>query len=299
MTWLSRVLLMVVVQAAPSLNPEWGAVLPADQALTFARPRLCNRPAPGPADGTWRPDADTIRRLESVLAAELQAAIDLSSEPHRKQLATEYYRQYAPLVISGRRILYVNGWHRSAAERSVDGNPDSSWKTSAVYACDGGTLFFGAEYDVATSRLSRIIFNGGGRGGGLGSADRAGSLPPAVATLVTKAALDGRVYSWCEVASGFAIATIGPGARRYVVVYGDGRVETLGTYNGDPDLSCYSRREAEKLNASIKESETIHGGVTPRWDTTVICGFIADTEAVCWQFSPVERAFVKIGGWIT
>src|SRR5688572_10234427 len=276
-----------------TLNPQMGAVLPDDQALTFARPRLCNRPAPGPAQGTWTPDAGTIRRLESVLGGELQAAIDLSSEPARKQLAADYYRQYAPLVIAGRRIVYVNGLHSS----SVGRQPRFNWKTTASHPCDGGSLFFGTEYDVATGRLSTIIFNGGGRGAS--PAERAGSLPPDLATLIARTSIGGRVYSWCPVTDGFAAAMVGKGEARYVVLHADGRTETLAVYTGRPDLTCYRRREAEKLDAAVRSSETIAGSLTPLWDSTVVCGFVEDTRATCWQFSPAEKAFVVIGGWTT
>jgi hypothetical protein len=125
-----------------------------------------------------------------------------------------------------------------------------------------------------------------------------GSLPSDLTALMTKASLDVRVFSWCRATNGFAIATVGTD-RRYVVLHGDGRAETLAAYMAGPDLACYSRREAERLDASIKQSDTIDGSVTPRWDTTVICGFIADTEAVCWQYSPGEKKFVRIGGWTT
>jgi hypothetical protein len=37
----------------------------------------------------------------------------------------------------------------------------------------------------------------------------------------------------------------------------------------------------------------------PRFNTTVVCGFLEDTVAECWQYSPDDRAFVKVGGWTT
>lgn len=73
----------------------------------------------------------------------------------------------------------------------------------------------------------------------------------------------------------------------------------LALFTREPDLSCYSRADAEKLNATIAQSQTISGAVAPRWDTAVICAFVEDTTAVCWQYSPADKAFVKVGGWIT
>jgi hypothetical protein len=85
----------------------------------------------------------------------------------------------------------------------------------------------------------------------------------------------------------------------YATVREDAEVVMLAGFTGQPDLSCYTRREAENLNASIRASETIDGSITPRWDSTVICGFTDDTTAVCWQFAPDERTFVRVGGWTT
>jgi hypothetical protein len=74
---------------------------------------------------------------------------------------------------------------------------------------------------------------------------------------------------------------------------------TLGSFSGQSDLSCYTRARAEALDVSIRESETIRGHLTPRWDTTVVCGFVEETLAACWQYSPADRAFVKVGQWET
>ncbi|NOT25160.1 MAG: hypothetical protein HOP16_03560 [Acidobacteria bacterium] len=79
----------------------------------------------------------------------------------------------------------------------------------------------------------------------------------------------------------------------------DGRVTALGSFTLVADLSCYSRAEAEKLGASIRQSDTIQGQITPRWATTVVCGFLDDTAAACWQYSPADGTFVKVGQWVT
>ena len=73
----------------------------------------------------------------------------------------------------------------------------------------------------------------------------------------------------------------------------------LVTFTGKPDLACYTPSAARTLNLSIKKSDTIQGQIVPRWRTLVICGFVEPTEAVCWQYSPTAKAFVKVGGWVT
>jgi hypothetical protein len=129
--------------------------------------------------------------------------------------------------------------------------------------------------------------------------------PPDLAVLVARANVGGAVAAWCrgEFRSGhpraYATALTGSAGGRYVILQKDGTVDELGAYTGGADLWCYTRDDAKKLNASIRRSDTIQGQVTPRWNTTVVCGFTEDTTAVCWQYSPADRAYVKVGGWVT
>ena len=76
-------------------------------------------------------------------------------------------------------------------------------------------------------------------------------------------------------------------------------MEALASFTGSAALSCYSRAEAEKLDVTIGRSEAIHGHITPRWRTTVVCAFVDNTTSVCWQYSPADRVFVKVGEWVT
>lgn len=126
-------------------------------------------------------------------------------------------------------------------------------------------------------------------------------VPAELSALATKAGLDRPIAVWCrgEFRSGhpgeFAVATTG----RYLVLETDATVVYLASFARAADLSCYSRAEAEQLNVDIGRSATIQGRITPRWDTTVICAFVDDTTAVCWQFSPTAGVFVDVGGWTT
>ncbi len=90
----------------------------------------------------------------------------------------------------------------------------------------------------------------------------------------------------------------GTSGGRYIVVM-DGTAYELSTFSGTPDLSCYTVREADRLTADIAKSDTINGRVTAEWDGTVVCAFIEPTIAVCWQYAPERKAFVRIGGWTT
>jgi hypothetical protein len=142
------------------LRPDWGVVLPKEQARAFWKPQLCNRPAPSPIESIWIPDAATIRRVENALAPALQNAIAVSKIADTKPAVSDFYRQYAGFIIAGQRIVYINGFHA----RTVDRGRPASWRTQALLPCDGGMLFFGAEFRVDTGVVDKIIFNGGGRG---------------------------------------------------------------------------------------------------------------------------------------
>ena len=132
------------------------------------------------------------------------------------------------------------------------------------------------------------------------------NMPADLAALAKKAGLTTPIVSWCraEFRSGqkgaFAIASrAADGGGRYDALQADGTSIELSAFTGSPDLSCYSRAEAEDLNRTLKRSDTIHGHVTPRWNTTVVCGFVDNTTASCWQYAPADRAFVQVGRWVT
>jgi hypothetical protein len=93
--------------------------------------------------------------------------------------------------------------------------------------------------------------------------------------------------------------TSAAGGGRYLVLEADASVKELGSFTRRPDLSCYSRAEAEQLAVTIGRSPTIHGQITPHWNAAVICTFVDDTTSVCWQYSPDDGVFVKVGGWVT
>ena len=155
----------VMQPAAPSFNAEWSVVLPEDGWKGFYG--LCSRPAPSRL-GYWAPDAEMIRNLEADLAVALHDALareipDVSSRP----ATNDYYRQYFGFQTGGRRLVYVNGFHRRYVERVSQAKPGSTkltsdWRTRLVNMCDGGAYYFGAEYDPATRKVSNISFNGSG-----------------------------------------------------------------------------------------------------------------------------------------
>lgn len=139
---------------------------------------------------------------------------------------------------------------------------------------------------------------------GIVSAGTPGDEVP-VSALLARAGVRGAVAASCrgELRPGhgadFAVAVGDTSGGRYLVVQDDARLHELADYSGKPDLACYSVREADRLNATIAQSDTINGRVTAEWDGAVVCGFIEPTIAVCWQFAPEQGRFVRIGGWTT
>ena len=131
-------------------------------------------------------------------------------------------------------------------------------------------------------------------------------VPSPLSALLAKAGVERPVAGWCagEFRPGrpgaYAVAiTESPAGGRYLVVESDAGVFELSGFEGGAELSCYSPAEARKVDETIRRSETIQGSITPEYPTTVVCGFVEDTSAVCWQYSPLKRAFVKVGGWVT
>lgn len=132
------------------------------------------------------------------------------------------------------------------------------------------------------------------------------TVPAEVRQRAERARIAGTIAAWCrgEFRSGLredvAVAvTTAEGQGRYVVLDSQGSVTELAPFTGKPDLSCYTRAEAIRLNRDLTRSETIAGRIAPRWNTTVICGFVENTSATCWQYSPAARAFVQVGRWAT
>jgi hypothetical protein len=132
------------------------------------------------------------------------------------------------------------------------------------------------------------------------------TAPKELTALMAKTRVDGKLTSWCsgEFRVGrrdaFAAAvTSSTGGGRYLLLDADGTVVELAPFKDAPDLACYTPAEARTLSESIRNSQTISGGVAPTFTTTVVCGFVDNTSAVCWQYSPTARAFVKVGEWQT
>jgi hypothetical protein len=146
---------------APDFRADRAAILPADYFPSNMY-TWCSREAPA-RTGYWAPDSETISGLEVALAPALQRALEREiKDPSRRPATNEYYRQYIGIRIRGRQVVYINGFHKYYLDHLATTRPElvDAWRTRAVNVCDGGSSFFGAEYDPATRQVTNIRFNG-------------------------------------------------------------------------------------------------------------------------------------------
>lgn len=142
------------------LNPDWAVVLPADYWPSNMY-KWCSRDAPG-RSGYWAPDSATIGPLEAALPPALERALEQRiKDPMGRPRPSDYYRQYIGIRSGRRQVVYINGFHRGYVE-ALRAEFGDSWRTRVVNVCDGGTTFFGAEYDLVTREVTNIRFNGPG-----------------------------------------------------------------------------------------------------------------------------------------
>ena len=121
-------------------------ILPQREAQNVTR--LCSRIGLAKIDGSWLPTDTDIKTVESRLAL-------LSQPTDGEELVktpTDYFRQYVGVVVSGRKLIYLNAIKTES--------PMAGWQTRFVNICDGGDYFWGVIYDPATGKFSELHKNG-------------------------------------------------------------------------------------------------------------------------------------------
>lgn len=112
--------------------------------------RLCSRRSPK-VDGTWKATEQSVTALES----NLRRISSLRSAGSLKGINIAHpedcYRQYIPVIVAGRKLIYVNAFC---------GIEVPSWRTDFVTICDGGQSVWGVLYDPATGEFSDLEVNG-------------------------------------------------------------------------------------------------------------------------------------------
>ncbi len=113
----------------------------------------CSRATPPEFSGTWEPEPEAILALEEGLRAIETLEPKLCCLPGvRIQDVSVYRRQYVGVVIGGRKLIYINAFHRDVVA--------DEWKTRPIVACDGGVTFWGALYDPGTNEFFDLAING-------------------------------------------------------------------------------------------------------------------------------------------
>jgi hypothetical protein len=123
----------------PAFKPDSGAIFAGARAVELLK--QCSRPSLA-TEGTWTPNPEQIRELERRLRFELAKTLEASLLA-TKASVSDYYRQYGGVVVSGRRVIYINGFHHRFLEDTRD------WRATPVSVCDGGEQFWHAAYDPA------------------------------------------------------------------------------------------------------------------------------------------------------
>lgn len=142
-------------QAARLWTAETRTLLSGDAAQTLTH--QCSRISPGPVESQWTPTSAQLDEAEDALIMALAERLEAAGQ---SPSPGDYYRQFAGFVIGGKRVIYVNGFASSTVERTPDPAHPFDWHTQAVQICDGGTITFGAEYDVQSKAVSNFAFNG-------------------------------------------------------------------------------------------------------------------------------------------
>lgn len=71
-----------------------------------------------------------------------------------------YLRQYAGVIVGGRRYIYINAFAAGLLDEWPEQVVEPQWKRVAFITCDGGRAFWGALYDPETRRFSELSING-------------------------------------------------------------------------------------------------------------------------------------------
>jgi len=129
--------------------PHDAVVLPGSMAPAMLH--QCSRRAPPMGESTWQPSADDILKLEELLPKALMAQA-AKGDPDWSRAPSGWRRQYAGIVLKGRRLIYGNYF--------ALGNESGSWRNVPVIICDGGPAFFGVTFDVSAGRFADLAFNG-------------------------------------------------------------------------------------------------------------------------------------------
>ena len=106
-----------------------------------------SRPAPK-AESVWTPTAEQVNAFWKALPAFVAGPPELLSPSLDK-----FHRQYVGFVREGHRFIYLNAFFMHPPL-------DRYWREHPVTVGDGGSHYFGVEYDVEKGQLLNFESNG-------------------------------------------------------------------------------------------------------------------------------------------
>jgi hypothetical protein len=158
-----------------SLDPVRGYVFSGASAKLLIQAAMIYRED---LKAPWDPGSDEVTRMERVLAQELNHQLRARKATGRpRPFVRDYYRQYAGVRLKGKKLIFINGFHRSEVEETTRllAQPDHGselerypagargkdyWHFVPVEVDDGGDHFFQAFYDPAQGRIVVLLFHG-------------------------------------------------------------------------------------------------------------------------------------------
>jgi len=121
-------------------------LLPASAAQSVSH--FCSRAGIPKVSGSWHPTQTELERLESHLMRILKSGDELK-QVQIVQLAG-FYRQYIPIVVGGRKLIYINAFSWT---------PASYWQEHIMDRCDTGPSGWGVLYEPRTGQFSHLRTN--------------------------------------------------------------------------------------------------------------------------------------------
>jgi hypothetical protein len=121
-----------------------------DASLADEAVQQCSRTAPT-IEGSWTPSESDVLLLER----HLPDLLDVTStgcclSGIRLTDLGRHHRHYVGVIVEGRRLIYINAFPKGTTNDPV----------VPLFACDGGTSFWGVLFDPETATFSDLAFNG-------------------------------------------------------------------------------------------------------------------------------------------
>lgn len=151
-----HVMAISLLWASAAVAGERSALLPPSYAMELLA--QCSRATPSDLAGVWVVPHRVIAELEADLPKLSKLKSTQCCGSGSVVHPETFYRQYAGVVIHGRKYVYIN---------AMDGHPiyfkeqdRDAWRKKPMIACDGGQSLWGALYDPETRTFSQLAFNG-------------------------------------------------------------------------------------------------------------------------------------------